>query len=90
MSKTDISGKSLDFKAYSHTPERVDVEKSAVHNKTRLFPEMSKTDISGESLDFKAYSAKSLSFHTDPDFSLPLYNVWTFAKKYDFPQKCPF
>ena len=49
---------------------------------------MPKTGISGNSLDFKAYSAKSLDFQTDPDFTIPLYNVWTFAKKHDFCRKC--
>ena len=51
---------------------------------------MSKTDIYDKSLDFKAYSANSLDFHTDTDFTTPLYNVWTFAKKYDYFRKCPF
>ena len=59
----------------------VDVGQSTVHEKSRLLSEMSKTDISDKSLDFKAYSANSLDFHTDTDFTPPLYNIWTFAKK---------
>ena len=56
MPKTGISGKSLDFKAYSHTPERVDVGRRTVSDKLRLLAEMSVLDISTKSLDFKAYS----------------------------------
>ena len=64
MSVLDISGESLDFKAYSakslnfkaysHTPERVDVGRRTVSDKLRLLVEMSVLDISTKSLDFKA------------------------------------
>jgi len=40
------------------------------------------TTISDFETGFKI--GNSLDFQTDPDFTIPLYNVWTFAKKHDF------